>query len=187
MLDPTLFSLTVLAILGTPGPTNTLLATSGALVGIRRSLPLIAAEAVGYLLAIACLHLLLGAVIAAYPPVKLALRLLIGAYLLHAAYELWTRRGGFGASVDGIGFHKVFVTTLLNPKAIEFAFGVIPLAAPNALTYVGSFVLFVVLAAFSWIVIGTAIGRMAAASGSRLVPRISALVLTCFAGVIAMG
>jgi threonine/homoserine/homoserine lactone efflux protein len=187
MLDPLIFSLSVLAILGTPGPTNTLLATSGALVGVRRSLPLIAAEAAGYLLAIGALHLLLGGVIAAYPALKLALRLLVGAYLLFVAYELWTRRGGLGAAVGGIRFQKVFVTTLLNPKAIVFAFGVIPLAAPNALTYVGAFVAFVVMAAFSWILIGTAIGRMAAANGSRLVPRISALVLACFAGVIAMG
>ncbi len=64
MHDPVLFSLTVLAILATPGPTNTLLATSAALAGIRRSLPLIAAELAGYLTAISILHFLLAEMLA---------------------------------------------------------------------------------------------------------------------------
>ena len=41
MQDPVLFTLTVLFILGTPGPTNTLLATAGGTVGFRRALPLV--------------------------------------------------------------------------------------------------------------------------------------------------
>jgi len=45
MDDPLLFALAVLTILGTPGPTNTLLATAGATGGLRRSLPLVPAEA----------------------------------------------------------------------------------------------------------------------------------------------
>lgn len=187
MLDPLVFSLAVLAILGTPGPTNTLLATSGALVGVRRSLSLIVGEVAGYLIAIGCLHLLLAGWLESYPAIKTVMRLLIGAYLLSAAYELWTRRAALGDDGEGIRLQKVFVTTLLNPKAIVFAFGIIPLSAPNALSYVAAFVGFVVLAASAWIVIGSAIGRMAATGSSRLVPRLSAVVLTWFAGLIAMG
>nr|HML44513.1 lysine transporter LysE [Hyphomicrobium zavarzinii] len=55
MHDPIAFSLAVLAILGTPGPTNTLLAASGALVGWRRSLPLIGAEGEGFRIAMGVL------------------------------------------------------------------------------------------------------------------------------------
>jgi threonine/homoserine/homoserine lactone efflux protein len=187
MQDPLFFALAVLAILGTPGPTNTLLATSGALVGARRSLPLILAEVAGYLLAIGCLHLVLGAVLAAYPAVNTVLRLLIGAYLLFAAFDLWTRRDVFEGTASGISVARVFVTTLLNPKAIVFAFGVIPLSKPNAAPYVLAFVAFVVLAALSWIAIGALIGRVFSGRSSRLVPRLSALVLTCFAGLIAVG
>ncbi|MFY8031875.1 MAG: hypothetical protein ACOVO5_08585 [Devosia sp.] len=39
MTDPLLFLAAVLTLLGTPGPTNTLLATAGATAGVRRSLP----------------------------------------------------------------------------------------------------------------------------------------------------
>ena len=65
MEDPLLFSLAVLTILGTPGPTNTLLATSGGAVGVKASLPLVPAEAAGYLIAIVAIGLALGAVVSA--------------------------------------------------------------------------------------------------------------------------
>jgi hypothetical protein len=60
MEDPVLFALAVLAVLGTPGPTNTLLATAGATAGLRRSLALIPAEAAGYTISILTLGLALG-------------------------------------------------------------------------------------------------------------------------------
>lgn len=187
MQDPILFSLTVLAILGTPGPTNTLLATSSALVGVRRSLPLILAELSGYLLAIACLHVVFGSLLAQYPAVGSVLRALVAAYLLMAAFELWTRREVLGGPPSGIRFARVFVTTLLNPKAIVFAFGVLPLSAPGAAFYVAGFVGFVAVAALSWIVVGALVGKVAARSTSRAVPRVSAVILTFFAALIAVG
>lgn len=182
-----LFTLTVLAILGTPGPTNTLLASSGALVGVRRSLVLIGAELAGYTLAIASLHAVLGPLLGAYPEIKTALRLLVGAYLLVAARELWVRRDESMGRATPVGFKRVFVTTLLNPKAIVFAFGVIPLSQPKAAAYVGAFLAIVVVVASAWILLGTLVGRMVSTSAPRIVPRVSAAVLTCFAGLIAVG
>jgi threonine/homoserine/homoserine lactone efflux protein len=188
MQDPVVFSLAVLAILGTPGPTNTLLATSGALAGVRRSLPLIVAEVAGYLLAIATLSLLLGEVMQTHAWLRTLLRAMIALYLVHAAWVLW-RRGAAPAGSDGkaIGFDRVFVTTLFNPKALVFAFGVIPLSAPDAVAYVAAFVGFVVLAALSWIFVGASVGRAAGGANGRIVPRISAVVLMLFAGLIAGG
>ena len=187
MQDPLLFALAVLAILGTPGPTNTLLATSGALVGFRRSLGLIPGELTGYLVAIMVLHAVLGGLIAAHPWLAAALRLLIGAYLLVAAYELWTRPAPFEGPVAGVRIEQVFVTTLLNPKAIVFAFGVMPLSGPNPGPYVLAFAGFVVMAATSWSAVGALVGSLAARPRSRAIPRVSAVVLACFAGLIAAG
>mgnify|MGYP006894100190 CR=1 FL=1 len=60
MTDPIAFVLAVIGLLATPGPTNTLLAASGAAVGFRRSLHLILAEAAGYLCSILVLAVMLG-------------------------------------------------------------------------------------------------------------------------------
>jgi threonine/homoserine/homoserine lactone efflux protein len=176
MQDPLLFTLTVLAILGTPGPTNTLLATASALVGVRRSLPLILAELSGYLLAIAVLHAVFGSLLAQHPAIATVLRALVAVYLLAAAYEVWNRREVLGGPPSGIRFERVFVTTLLNPKAIVFAFGVMPLSAPNAVVYVLGFAGFVVVAALSWIALGALVGR-AARPTSRAIPRASAIAV----------
>ena len=79
MENPVLFAMAVLAVLGTPGPTNTLLATAGATGGLRCSLPLIPAEAAGYTISILTLGLALGPVVAGAPLLAGALRVSVGA------------------------------------------------------------------------------------------------------------
>ena len=44
MIDPWLFMLAVATLLATPGPTNTLMATAGAMNGPRAAWPLLLAE-----------------------------------------------------------------------------------------------------------------------------------------------
>ena len=79
------------SLLATPGPTNTLLATSGAEIGWRRSAALLAAELLGYLLAIAILRLALGPFIASRPIVATALQAGVALYLVYLATALWQR------------------------------------------------------------------------------------------------
>lgn len=182
MTDPLLFALTVLAILATPGPTNTLLATAGAASGMRRALPLIPAEAAGYLIAISVIGLALGPVVAASPALGLGLRLMVGLYLLHVAWKLW-----HGASVAATGAAivtpaRIFLTTLLNPKAIVFALGVVPLGVPGWPGYLAAFAGLAAVVAFGWISLGALLGRAAdAASRSGLVPRLGAAAVSAFA------
>ena len=57
----------VITILLTPGPTNTLLASSGIQVGVRKSLRLIPAESIGYLVSISIWGLIIGTVSSQFP------------------------------------------------------------------------------------------------------------------------
>ena len=100
MTEPLAFILAVLGLLATPGPTNTLLAASGAAVGLRRSLHLIPAEVSGYLCSILALALVLGPVAQTLAAVRLRspglLRLvagLSGVAALDGARCMGWRRG----------------------------------------------------------------------------------------------
>ena len=186
MQDPLLFSLTVLTILGTPGPTNTLLATGGASVGFRRALLLIPAEGAGYLISILTWGLLVGPLLASSPAVNLGLRVLVGCYLLYSAIRLWNS-GALSkvSSAAIISSRQVFLTTLLNPKAIVFALAVIPFTAPRPWAYVVAFLCMTAAVATAWIFAGAAMGGVAAATGrSHIVPRVGAAFVGIFAAML---
>ena len=187
MHDPVLFALTVLLILGTPGPTNTLLATAGGTAGFRRALPLVPAEAAGYLISILTIGLALGPVIASAPAVAMGLRLAVGAYLAWLAVKLW-RQGAVDLSAVPVTPRQVFVTTLLNPKALVFALGVIPFGTPGWWPYLLGFLGLLAGVALGWIAIGAALGRAASAVGQAgLVPRVGAAAVGAFAVVLVVG
>ena len=188
MEDPFLFVLSVLAILGTPGPTNTLLDTSGAAAGVKASLPLIPAEAAGYLIAILTLGLALGPVVAASPLLAAALRIAVGGYLMLLAVRLWRRGGATLADGRLVTPRQVFTTTLLNPKAIVFALGVVPFGAPRLHLYLLGFVGMLIAVALCWIAAGAALGRAAAGTGrTGVVPRVGAAAVAAFALVLVSG
>ncbi|MCO6415484.1 lysine transporter LysE [Siccirubricoccus sp. KC 17139] len=184
MEDPILFVLAVLTVLGTPGPTNTLLATSGATVGVRRSLPLIAAEASGYSISILALGLVLGPAMAGAPLLAAALRIAVGLYLLFLALRLWRRGGAVLATGAMVTPRQVFVTTLLNPKAIVFALGILPFGAGGGVWpfYMLGFLALLVSAATAWIMAGAILGGAAGRQGwSGAVPRVGAAAVGSFA------
>ena len=187
MTDPVLFGLAIVAILATPGPTNTLLATAGAASGLRRSLPLVPAELAAYLIAILTIGFLDSPLISNVPMLATALRLAVAVYLAVLALRLW-RRGAVDI-VQGrlVRPRDVFVTTLLNPKAVIFATGVIPLHHPDSSAYLAAFCLVLVCVSVSWIGIGVVIGRgMLRASGPPIVPRVGAAALWAIAAVLTV-
>src|SRR3954454_17442826 len=125
MTEPFAFFLAVLGLLATPGPTNTLLAASGAVVGVRRSLGLIPAEVSGYLCSILTLALVLGPVAQSWPLFGSALRVCCGLWLAFLAWRHWSA-AMHAVEARSVSSAKVFVTTLLNPKGLIFAFAIIP-------------------------------------------------------------
>ena len=87
MTQPGLFILAILTILATPGPTNTLLATASAAAGVRRSLPLLAAELLGYLITVDVVGLILRPVLTAEPMLGTGLKLVVACYLGYVALD----------------------------------------------------------------------------------------------------
>jgi threonine/homoserine/homoserine lactone efflux protein len=186
MFDVPTFALAVLGLLAVPGPTNTLLAASGAAAGVGRSLRLIPAELVGYGLSIGLLAMAAGPVVAAQPLLAAALKTLAGVYLVVCALRLWRSGGAALARTPApAGVGRVFVTTLLNPKGLVFAFAIFP-ADPAALPL--AFALFAaILAAVSlgWIAAGAALaGTAGAVVTPARVSRAAALVLGLFAAAL---
>jgi hypothetical protein len=119
--DPTVFALAVLAVLATPGPTNTLMAVAGAMLGVSRGLKLIPAEVAGYLTSISLLMFIFQPVVAALPLAATVLRFGCGSYLAILALTIWRSSKRDAVQTSLVSFQRVFVTTLLNPKSLIFA------------------------------------------------------------------
>jgi threonine/homoserine/homoserine lactone efflux protein len=185
MSNLVIFIVAVATVLVTPGPTNTLLATSGALVGVRRSLHLILGEIGGYAISITVLTVIGEPFFAAFPKVAAALRIVLFCYLLLLAWRLWTAHTERGSGP--VTLARVFVTTLLNPKALIFAFLVFPPIAGigDALLYAATFAAIVLPIATGWVVFGTSIGRLASRRREMLISRVAAVPLVAFAVMVA--
>jgi threonine/homoserine/homoserine lactone efflux protein len=116
------------------------------------------------------------------PAVTLGLRLAASAYLIRVAAKLW-RHGAVDFTGAPVTPWQVFLTTLLNPKALIFALAVIPFAAATWWLYLLGFLVLLVTVSLGWIALGATLARAAGAVGrGRLVPRLGAAAV----GVIAM-
>jgi threonine/homoserine/homoserine lactone efflux protein len=180
-----LFVLTALGILAAPGPTNALLATAGARLGWATGAWLASAPALGYLAGVLALRLLTQRLEMISPMVSLGLRLAVALYLLLLAVRLW-RQGDMRRERRQERAHitawEVALTTLLNPKCFIFAFSIIPFDAPDSAAYLLGFMVMVIGVSLAWIAAGAWLGRLTERQGqSRLVPRLSALVVGVFA------
>jgi len=150
----------VVTILLTPGPTNTLLASSGIQVGVRQSLRLIPAESMGYLISITTWGMIIGTVSIQFPIIPTFLKLLSALYIIFLAIKLW-KTADIEASYNQptIRARELFCATLLNPKALLFASAIFPstawLTMQSYLLYIGLFLLLIVPIALFWTFIGS--------------------------------
>jgi threonine/homoserine/homoserine lactone efflux protein len=123
------FILLALALLAAPGPTNALLATAGATQALRKALPLLAAELIGYALALLVLILAVGPALAGHAAVAWTLRIASTLYLLYLAATLWGHRLDDYVGQSDVRFRQVLVAILLNPKSLVLAFVLLPASA----------------------------------------------------------
>lgn len=183
------FILMSLALLLTPGPTNTLLFVGGATNGLKRSLGLPLAELLGYLAAIHILALSIGPFVQQASMAQLVLRFALSLYLAFLAVKLWITPEE-NAGERAVTPRRVFLVTLLNPKALVFVFVVLPpvtLATwPSALPHLIGLSGLILVASLCWICMGAALngGRIAAVT-PQIVRRLGAGVLLTFGAVIS--
>jgi threonine/homoserine/homoserine lactone efflux protein len=189
LADPATFALAVLALLATPGPTNTLLATSGAAAGFQRSFHLVVAEMAGYMISITTLALVIGPIVRESHDLSVALRIACAAFLFYSAWKLWREGAAAITSDKPVSFRRVLIATALNPKGIVFAFVIVPHLAngqlSQALPYMAALLAMIGLVGGAWIAGGATLraGTGAALSGG-IARRAGALTLCVFAAVI---
>jgi threonine/homoserine/homoserine lactone efflux protein len=181
------FVLALLAILLVPGPTNTLLAASGATVGMVRSLPLLLSELLGYESAITLFRLLLVPLLARLPSGTRLMHGFAAAYLVALAVGLWRWR--LAQSTRAVQPHHVLITTLLNPKALIIALVLMPFsgAAASSATVVHEWVVMTVLIPViggTWVGFGRLLSRSPSRTLTALIPKAASVVLGLFAVVL---
>lgn len=175
------------SLLAVPGPTNTLLATSAAGVGVYRSLHLLGAELCGYVGAIVVLRTALGPTMADVPIIGIILRAAVTIYILCLAGMLWSRRSRELRDGPSVTFGHVLLTTLMNPKALIFAFLLLPLQAGpfELLPWLAVLAGQIVTAGAAWLALGATLGRGARRLGHPdLINRLGAIALVAVAGLI---
>jgi threonine/homoserine/homoserine lactone efflux protein len=183
-----LFASAVIATLAAPGPTNALLFTSAGIAGFGRSLRLVPATILGYLVTIAAMQTIGGPFIAAVPSFGLTLRIVLVLYLLLLAWRLWHADAAASrTNASVVTLRHVFLTTLLNPKGLVFAFAIFPPADGllASLPYAGLFAGLAAIVSTGWIGFGAAVRRGGGATMSRLLPRVAAVFLCAMGAVIA--
>ncbi|MGL3605179.1 LysE family translocator [Rhizobium sp. G187] len=103
----------------TPGPNNMMLFASGVNFGFRRTIPHMVGIGAGFLSLLLGVGLGLGAVLAAYPPAFIGLKIAGGAYLLWIAWKIGSSRqmSDGEAKAEPMSFFGAAAFQWVNPKA----------------------------------------------------------------------
>lgn len=181
MEDPATFCLAVVALLFAPGPTNVLLALSGATAGAFRSWPALLGALLGYMVTVLAIATAFEPLLASFPTVESVVRIVAGAYLGMLAVSLW--RSPPEESPVTVSARRVLATTCLNPKAFVLGLVVIPIHSPALPLYLAAFSAITVVAGIVWISIGAA-ARAAENRFGRRAPRLASIAMAVFAGAL---
>jgi len=181
------FTFAILALLLTPGPTNTLLTVAAATRGLRASVPLLAGELLGYLAVIVPLATIAAPLLDGRPALAAGLRIAAACWVLFLAVRLWRVSSEQKAERQAapITIGQVFLTTMLNPKAPIIGLVIMPHGTLAEITpALGLFSLLVLTAGTSFLTLGHVVGKAPVLS-PRLVYRIAAVFLLLFsAGLV---
>lgn len=144
------FASAVLALLLAPGPTNTLMGLAGASEGPGRVLRLVPAELLGYLTTILPLTWLGAAYLAEWPAFAGILKVAAAVWVAFLAVRLWGRPESLAGPAT-VTARRVYVTTMLNPKALVFGLVLLPMPGDTQfLPRLAAFCLMVAAVAVTW-------------------------------------
>lgn len=103
----------------TPGPNNMMLLASGVNFGFRRTVPHMLGIGFGFASLLLGVGFGLGALLSAFPPLHLALKLAGGAYLLYLAWRIASSRtlAEAGSASRPMSFGEAAAFQWINPKA----------------------------------------------------------------------
>lgn len=187
-MDVFAFLFAVLALLLAPGPTNTLIGLAGAQGGRAHAARLIPAELCGYLAMILPLALLGAGMVAQWPRATALLKGAAALWVLVLAIRLWRAPGKAGGG-EMVSARRVYLTTMLNPKALIF--GLVLLPAPGDAAFLprlGLFALLVALVALLWGLAGSLTRRGADSQRHlALIQRAASLWLAIVSVTLASG
>ncbi|MBB4189863.1 threonine/homoserine/homoserine lactone efflux protein [Sinorhizobium terangae] len=173
------FVIAVLALLMAPGPTNTLMALAGTQKGFLRMVRFVPAELAGYLTTTMPLSWIGSAVFNDWPVAAMTIKVLAAIWVLHLAVKLWA------SSERGMGHYqvtarRVYLTTVLNPKALIFGLVILhPAVEERFLLHLALFCFCVAAIAIAWGSVGALATRLNARDARFAVAhRIASIWLT---------
>lgn len=176
------FLFAILALLLTPGPTNTLLTVGAAARGFRKSLPLLLGELSGYLTVVIPLATIASALLDGRPMLAAGLRIVAACWVLFLAARLWlvsSKPAGEG-DAKAVTVGQVFLTTMLNPKAPIIGLVIMPHGPLMEIApALGLFSLLVAGAGTCFLVLGSFVSQAPVLS-PRLIYRVAAAFLVVF-------
>ena len=103
----------------TPGPNNVMLLASGVNFGFRRTVPHMLGVGIGFFVLMVAVGFGLGALLTAYPPLHLALKIAGAAYLVYLAWRIAMSRtlsSGGDRAVRPMTFLEAAAFQWVNPK-----------------------------------------------------------------------
>jgi threonine/homoserine/homoserine lactone efflux protein len=173
------------ALLMVPGPTNSLIATNGAISGLSRTIRLLPAEVCGYMVSILGWGVGLAGVGGAVPPAGLAAKVVASAILIQSARALWFAK----STADErrrTGLRDIFLVTLSNPKGLIFALTIVPYLKDgdirSAVPYLASLAVLILVIGCGWAAAGAGLARsLSAAVSTVALARVGAVVMLGFA------
>jgi threonine/homoserine/homoserine lactone efflux protein len=187
MDGPIPFAIAVALVLVAPGPTNALLAASGARRGLVVSLDGLVVVLLAYAISIGVFAFLAAPYLRDSTVAALLVRFAAGLYLGWLGMQLWRSADRPGSEAESpVRPAGVFVATLLNPKGPVIGLALLPPAPGWEIApYLGVTLLCIAASGVLWILAGHAFAMAAPRLATRrLVGRASGVAMFAFAGAL---